>query len=71
MVGDNTDKGVLFALTCINRLNGNIIIDKQELNTTKFFAEKELGNQSSTYSIKIKNILLEVLDRTSNGGILV
>lgn len=66
-VKDNQDLGILFALTCVKRLNSNIIIDKANLNTTQFYAEKTLT--SSTYTIFIKNVLLKAVSANNNGGL--
>ena len=66
VVGNNQDKGILFALTSIKRLNSNILIDKTNLNTTQFYAVKTLLD--SNCEIVIKNILLIAVSTINNNG---
>ena len=70
VIGTNTDNGVLFALTNISKLNSNIKIvenindtTNMSLNTTTFYALKEL--RSSNYTIYLKNYLMETKANTS------
>lgn len=60
LVKDNQDKGILFVLTCIKRLNLSIKIDNSNLNTTSFYVTKQL--QYDTFSIYIKSTLLKAID---------
>ena len=66
VVGDNQDAGILFALTNISRINTNIKIDKNNLNTTTFLAKKILVSRD--YTIFIEDMMLEVKGWTSNGS---
>ena len=66
VVGNNDDRGVLFSLTCISRINKNIVIDRTSLNITTFYVAKVLVSQD--YTIYLKNILLEAKSAPSSGG---
>ena len=66
VVGNNDDKGILFALTTINNINTNIKIDRTNLNTITFYVSKKLV--SAEYTIYLKNILLEAKGVSSSGG---
>ena len=66
VVGNNDDRGVLFALTCISRINKNITIDQTNLNITTFYVTKVLA--SLDYTIYLKNILLEAKSASTSGG---
>ena len=67
-VKDNNDEGILFVLTCIKNLNSNINIDKKDLNTTKFYALKELEGSSCT--VYLKNYLLETNSNSSGETVI-
>ena len=66
VVKDNTDEGILFALTCIKTLNSNITIDKTDLNTTQFYVLKIA--KSANYTIYLKNYLLQAKSASNNNG---
>lgn len=69
-IADNTDNGILFAMTVIKTINSNIKIDKLELNTYSFQAVKKLV--SSDYIINIKNYTLRCPSNlNSNGGVIL
>ena len=61
----NDDRGVLFALTCVSRINKNVTIDQTNLNITTFYVTKILASQD--YTIYLKNILLEAKSASTSG----
>ena len=65
---DNNDEGILFTLTCLKNLNSNINIDKKDLNTTKFYALKEL--EASSCTVYLKNYLLETSSNSSGETVI-
>lgn len=63
-LGDNTNSGILFAATTINRFNTNITFSK-EVNTTEFYSLKTIS--ITNYNIYLKNNKLELKDLTIPG----
>lgn len=58
-LGDNTDNGVLFAITTIKRFNKNVT-SSVEVKTTEFYALNTLS--ITGYNIYLKNIKVELKD---------